>query len=77
MSGGGLIWDIERMRDRSEDQRLEKYTILDPIIEQYGNTCKRIAMINLDKNDLANYLMDFIKTVIETANYKSQWHFEL
>ena len=30
------------MRDRSEDQRLDKYTSLDPIIEQYGNTCKRL-----------------------------------
>lgn len=66
------IYEIEAMWLNAEEERIKSYIECleneTSCIKKYNWCCKRIAMINLDKLDISNYLMDYIKTLIE-VNY--------
>lgn len=62
-----VIYDIDSMRLDAEAARLALYKNISMYLPYYFRTCKRLSMINLDQFDIAIYLMDYVKILIETA----------
>lgn len=62
------IYEIEAMWLDAEEERVKKYQSMMKFSSMYYWTCKRISMINIDQEDLMNFLMDYIKILIETNN---------
>lgn len=62
-----VIYDIDSMRLDAEAARLALYKNISQFLPAYFRVCKRLSMINLDQFDIALYLMDYVKILIETA----------
>ncbi len=63
-----FIYEIEAMRIDAEEERIKKYASIIKFSSMYNRACKWISMINIDQEDLMNFLMDYIKILIETNN---------
>lgn len=70
-----FYYDIESMRLNAERERIDKYKkVAETSARTYYIICKRLSLINLEEVEHAQYIMDYMKNVIESGTQFSKVH---
>jgi hypothetical protein len=68
-------YDIESMRINAEKERIEKYkNVAQTCARTYYIICKRLSLLNLEEVEHAQYILDYMKNVIESGIKFSTHH---
>jgi len=63
-----FYYDIEFMRINAEKERIERFkTVAQNCARTYYIICKRLSMHNLEEVEHAQYILDYMKNVIESG----------
>ena len=72
-----FYYDIESMRINAEKDRIEKYKkVAERCARTYYIICKRLSLLNLEEVQHAQYILDYMKNVIETGNEFTKIHWK-